>query len=419
MWLGMGGMYWAMAVVVAVMLFLVYRIIALYDSNMRKLNYLLGAFESGDLSFHFIENSPYIQDRMFNVLLNRVRDFVSKQHRLREDSEAFHGAVERLSHTGLMGVAPGGKIRCVNKAVQDMFGIYTLKHIVELDKIMPGMASRLEAMKEGGMLEMPVTSELRMFNVSVACHTVMDGQVPVRVYAFEEKENEMQEMRLQDSAQWQKMTRLIAHEVLNTITPIVSLSDTLLGMTEDRRVREGIEVMGNSARGLLGFVNGYRELSRVPVPQIAPFKFKHMLDYVLQPLMPDVESIGAKVDVAPEDEGRVLFADEQLMCQVFTNILKNALNALHDRFKKVYPGVPFIRIRIFVNASDNTEIHISNNGVPVPDADAEHLFEPFFTTRAEGTGVGLTLSRQIMRAHNGSICLDRSVPGLTTFILTL
>ena len=359
------------------------------------------------------------KDGEFLDLLNRVRDFVSEQQRLRKDCEAFHQAVESLSRTGLMGVAPGGEVRCVNSVVREMFGVNTVGNVADLDRIMPGMASRLEALEDGSSVELPVGSELRLFNVSVECRTVMDGQTPVRVYVFEEKADEAAEARSQENAQWQKMTRIISHEVLNTITPIVSLSDTLLGMTEDRNVREGIEVIGESARGLLGFVNGYRSLSRVPVPKIHPFKFKPMLDYVLQPLMPDIETIGGRVDISLDDDGMVLFADEQLMRQVFANILKNAVNALRDRFGDSHPGVPVIIIRAFVNASDNTEIHISNNGWPIPDADAEHIFDPFFTTRAEGTGVGLALSRQIMRAHSGTIRLDRSVPGLTTFVLTL
>ena len=143
-------------------------------------------------------------------------------------------------------------------------------------------------------------------------------------------------------------------------------------MTDDRNLREGIQVIGESARGLLGFVNGYRALSRVPVPQIHPFKFRPMLDYVLSPLLPGVEELGGRVDIALEDDDMVLFADEQLMRQVVANILKNALNALRDRFgEKAAPAaaplddVPLIRITAFVNASDNTEIHISNNGDPI------------------------------------------------------
>ena len=139
-----------------------------------------------------------------------------------------------------------------------------------------------------------------------------------------------------------------------------------------------------------------------------------MLDYVLSPLLPGVEELGGRVDIALDDEDMVLFADEQLMRQVVANILKNALNALRDRFKDgAAADVPVVRITAFVNASDNTEIHISNNGDPIPDADADHIFDPFFTTRAEA------LSRQIMRAHAGSIRLDRTDPTFTTFVLTL
>ena len=420
-WCLLSGWYWPAGGAGAVTAVLVYRVLSIYGSNVRKLNYLLSAFENGDLSFHFAENSTFLQDRVFNILLNRVRDFVSEQQRLRDQNEVFHRAVENLSRTGLLGVGPAGEVRCCNRALTSVLGLGVIRHISDLDRLMPGLTARIEALEEGGTLEVPIGSEMRIYNFEIGKYTVMDGNTPVRLYVFEEKAGSRTEAERSESAQWQKMTRIISHEVLNTITPIVSLSDTLHDMTEDRNLREGIQVIGESARGLLGFVNGYRALSRVPVPQIHPFKFRPMLDYVLSPLLPGVEELGGRVDIALEDEDMVLFADEQLMRQVVANILKNALNALRDRFKDgaAAADVPLIRITAFVNASDNTEIHISNNGDPIPDENADHIFDPFFTTRAEGTGVGLALSRQIMRAHAGSIRLDRTDPALTTFVLTL
>lgn len=446
-WCLLSGWYWPAGVAGAVTLLLVYRILSIYGSNVRKLNYLLSAFENGDLAFHFAENSTFLQDRVFNILLNRVRDFVSGQRRLRDDSEAFHRAVENLSRTGLLGVGPKGEVRCYNKALASVFGRQGLHSLSDLDTLMPGIVARIEAIEEGGVLEIPIGSEMRIYNFCIERRTVMDGQTPVRIFIFEEKAESRSEAEQSESVQWQKMTRIISHEVLNTITPIVSLSDTLLGMTDDRNVREGIQVIGESARGLLGFVNGYRALSRVPVPQIHPFRFRTMLDYVLSPLLPKLKELGGHVEIVLEDEDMVLFADEQLMRQVVANILKNALNAIRDRFGEggagsgsaasavhavsgsAAPGsaatgsiaadIPLIRITAFVNASDNTEIHISNNGDPIPPENADHIFDPFFTTRAEGTGVGLALSRQIMRAHAGSIRLDTTDPSLTTFVLTL
>ena len=425
-WCLLSEWYWPAGGAGAVTAVLVYRVLSIYGSNVRKLNYLLSAFENGDLSFHFAENSTFLQDRVFNILLNRVRDFVSEQQRLRDQNEVFHRAVENLSRTGLLGVGPAGEVRCCNRELTSVLGLGVIRHISDLDRLMPGLTARIEALEEGGTLEVPIGSEMRIYNFEIGRYTVMDGNTPVRLYVFEEKAGSRTEAERSESAQWQKMTRIISHEVLNTITPIVSLSDTLHDMTDDRNLREGIQVIGESARGLLGFVNGYRALSRVPVPQIHPFKFRPMLDYVLSPLLPGVEELGGRVDIALEDDDMVLFADEQLMRQVVANILKNALNALRDRFgEKAAPAaaplddVPLIRITAFVNASDNTEIHISNNGDPIPDENADHIFDPFFTTRAEGTGVGLALSRQIMRAHAGSIRLDRTDPALTTFVLTL
>ena len=283
-WLLLSGLYWGAGGAVLCVLFLVYRVISIYTGNLRKLNYLLGAFENGDLAFHFAENSTFLQDRVFNILLNKVRDFVSEQRSMRGANEAFHTAVESLSRTGILGVLPDGEVRCSNRAVRAMLGMPEIRHVSDVDKVLPGLSLRLKAVEDGGVLEIPVGSEQRVYNALIECRTVMDGQTPVRIYVFEEKTDDAAEARSQENAQWQKMTRIISHEVLNTITPIVSLSDTLLGMTGERSVREGIEVIGESARGLLGFVNGYRALSRVPVPQIHPFRFRAMLDYVLQPL---------------------------------------------------------------------------------------------------------------------------------------
>ena len=269
-WLLLSGLYWGAGAAVLCVLFLVYRVISIYTGNLRKLNYLLGAFENGDLAFHFAENSTFLQDRVFNILLNKVRDFVSEQRSMRGANEAFHTAVESLSRTGILGVLPAGEVRCSNRAVRAMLGMPEIRHVSDVDKVLPGLSLRLKAVEDGGVLEIPVGSEQRVYNALIECRTVMDGQTPVRIYVFEEKTDDAAEARSQENAQWQKMTRIISHEVLNTITPIVSLSDTLLGMTGERSVREGIEVIGESARGLLGFVNGYRALSRVPVPQIHP-----------------------------------------------------------------------------------------------------------------------------------------------------
>ena len=424
-WLMLDGMWGLSVAALLAVAFLVYRIVSIYTGNLRKLNYLLGAFENGDLAFHFVENSSFLQDRVFNILLNKVREFVAGQHRLRNENEAFHNAVENLVRTGILGVRPNGEVRCWNKALATVTGSHVVRHISDLDRVLPGLADRLESLGDEGRIELPIASEMRVHYFEVSCVRVMDGTEPVRIYIFEERVDSRSEAECQESVQWQKMTRIISHEVLNTITPIVSLSDTLMDMTDDKRVREGIDVIGQSARGLLGFVNGYRALSRVPVPKIHPFRFKTMLDYVMSPLLPDLEGMGGRMEVSLEEEDMVLFADEQLMRQVFSNILKNAMNALRDRFQSsLDPAdsqaeVPLICVRAFVNASDNTEIHVSNNGVPIPDENAGHIFDPFFTTRAEGTGVGLALSRQIMRAHSGTIRLDRSDPSLTTFVLTL
>ena len=136
-----------------------------------------------------------------------MRDFVSEQQRLRDQNEVFHRAVENLSRTGLLGVGPAGEVRCCNRALTSVLGLGVIRHISDLDRLMPGLTARIEAIEEGGTLEVPIGSEMRIYNFEIGKYTVMDGNTPVRLYVFEEKAESRTEAERSESAQWQKMTR--------------------------------------------------------------------------------------------------------------------------------------------------------------------------------------------------------------------
>ena len=121
------------------------------QGDIHLYSYLLGAFENGDLAFHFAENSTFLQDRVFNILLNKVRDFVSEQRSMRGANEAFHTAVESLSRTGILGVLPDGEVRCSNRAVRAMLGMPEIRHVSDVDKVLPGLSLRLKAVEDGGV----------------------------------------------------------------------------------------------------------------------------------------------------------------------------------------------------------------------------------------------------------------------------
>ena len=207
---------------------------------------------------------------------------------------------------------------------------------------------------------------------------------------------------------------------MNAVTPIASVSDTLrerFGPT-DSELRAGLETISETGKGLMSFVESYRRLTRIPAPQPMLFYVRRFLDRTLRLALPDVVGttdgsphIAVDIDIRPDD--LILYADENLISQVMLNLLRNAVQAIGaDR------SDGRIRIVAACRADDSVEIEVSDNGAPIPPDVAEHIFTPFFTTKSGGSGIGLSVARQIMRLSGGAISLKRpSSDGLTTFLL--
>ena len=216
---------------------------------------------------------------------------------------------------------------------------------------------------------------------------------------------------------WQKLIRVLTHEIMNAVTPITSLSDTLLGLTEAQvskeEIRNGLQTISSTGKGLLSFVESYRKFTRIPTPEPSLFYVKSFIERMVELARhqhPDVR-VTFHTDIAPSD--LILYADENLVSQVVINLLKNAMQAIESDKDTDKEG--HINIRAYCNEAEAILIEISNNGPAIPNDIAEHIFIPFFTTKEGGSGIGLSISRQIMRLSGGNLSL---LPGKeTTFIL--
>ncbi len=212
---------------------------------------------------------------------------------------------------------------------------------------------------------------------------------------------------------WTKLIRVLTHEIMNTVSPIASLSDALSKRADlpadeqDMDIKAGLETISASSRDLINFVETYRELSGVARPK----KRAAMLDDVIAKVMHLTEQqcveCGAACSYNPSSADILLYLDEGQISQIFINLIKNALQA----------GATEIIITAGIDRNDETHVRFANNGAMISKDSQEHIFVPFFTTKPEGTGIGLSLSRQIMNLHNGTITLLRSTPDQTVFEL--
>ena len=200
----------------------------------------------------------------------------------------------------------------------------------------------------------------------------------------------------------------MTHEIMNTITPIASLSDTLLtfdGVDED--IKNGLSTISESSKGLIKFVDSYRNLTRVAPPVKKAFYFKELAERVISLTREQAAMSGAICTYKEKSEDIILYADEGQITQILINLVKNAVQA----------DARNIVITAQLTPSEQTVISVTNDGLPISRESQDEIFVPFFTTKQEGTGIGLSLSRQIMRLHNGSLTLTRSDESGTVFTL--
>lgn len=228
-----------------------------------------------------------------------------------------------------------------------------------------------------------------------------------RIRTIFEKQRQAHE---QDS--WTKLIRVLTHEIMNTVSPIASLSDALSkSMDEDGHseldVKAGLDTISDSSKNLIKFVETYRQLSGVARLVRKAIDLKELMAGVIALNSEFAANCGAICKYRPEEDDLMIYADEGQISQILINLIKNALQA----------GAKHIDISARMGKDDEVIIDVANDGTPIPVSAQEQIFVPFFTTKKEGSGIGLSISRQIMRNHDGTISLLRSDVSQTVFEL--
>lgn len=352
-----------------------------YRKTVRKVTFLFNALDNGDYAFNFPENGKTEDDKLLNASLNRVKDILRHARDEQKEHEKYFELIIDSVDTGILVLdEERGIVMRSNNAACRLLGRQAITHISQVkDKL--GSLSVREA------------------------YTTLKGR-RMKILAISDIKGELANQEI-DS--WVKLIRVLTHEIMNTITPIISLSDVMLKQDSGSR-REELEVINRTGKELVRFVENYRKFTHVPapVPQLFYVKpFAERMARLAAPLMS--EECAVDVSVMPDD--LLVYADEGLISRVVSNLLKNAAEATS---KGGHVG-----IRAYTGDNDAVVIDVTDDGGLIPDDVAAHIFIPFFTTKKEGSGIGLSISRQIMRVSNGSIQLvqDRE-KGLTTFRLT-
>ena len=209
-----------------------------------------------------------------------------------------------------------------------------------------------------------------------------------------------------EEATQSKLFRVMTHEIMNTVAPIASLSEALIN-EEGMDVQAGLETISTSSKDLMRFVESYRSLTQALPPVRKAVMVDELVERVLRLNKARASEQGATLTYQARTSDLLIYADEGQIMQVLNNLIKNAVQA----------GATSIRITSDLNKDDQTVIRVANNGKAIPLRQIEEIFVPFYTTKPNGTGIGLSLSKQIMVRHNGTLLLEQSDQNLTVFVM--
>lgn len=380
-----------------------------YRRNIKKVTFLFDAIDNGDFSFNFPTEKGFKEDKILHKSLNRIKLFLQYTREEQMDREKYYEQILNAVDTGILVVDDHDNILQHNQAALRLLDTDVLTHMNQ------------------------VKGKLKDEHLAKHETQAMLKDKHVRIIALSDVSHELSN---QEVDSWIKLIRVLTHEIMNTITPVTSLSETLLTrVTEDKDLKQGLETIHKTGTELLAFVNNYRRFTHVPQPQPALFYVEPFLERMALLCNHEVE-----ISVSPKD--LLVYADESLLSHVVTNLLKNAVEAFNGQEKlsaernkqdgnvqgrnkqecrsadlqSAASKKAFIRLQAYANAQESIIIDVSNNAGLIPEDVASHIFIPFFTTKPEGSGIGLSLSRQIMRVSGGSLSLHQDkAQGITTF----
>lgn len=390
----------------------VVKIIRFHFQNIRKLTYLFDSIENGDYAFKFTEYDGSFSDNMLNMSLNRIKDILVHARMETIQREKYYEDILDRVGTGVLVINAKGNVYQINRSALRMFGLPVVTHVNQLSVIDRTVSRTILALKSGEKQQLSFSTERGVSNLSVDASEMIVRDTPLRIIAMNDVHEELDE---KENESWIRLIRILTHEIMNSVAPITSISDSLLSEKELIPVsaREGIEVIRTTSRGLVRFVESYRQLTRIPAPNCRPFYLRPFLERMRTLALQGQEKsvpVSIEIDVEPTD--LLLYADEDQIGQVVLNLLKNALQALSGE------GQGEIRIEAREAERGAIVVDVSDNGKGMPAEVAENVFVPFFTTKQDGSGIGLSLSRQIMRLHGGSLILKSTRPEGTVFRLT-
>jgi nitrogen fixation/metabolism regulation signal transduction histidine kinase len=415
------NMLFAAVLTLVIIIFQLVEIFRFVSQTNRKLTRFLESVKYSDFISGFTSDNKLGKSfKDLNIAFNEVLEAFRKARSEKEEHWQYLNSVVQQVRTGILSYDVDGYIQLMNMNAKKFVGINSLRNIRELISVNPKLyhainsveAGKSQLYKGGNELYLTIQStELRIRGIDVKLVTLQNIQP---------------ELQKQELEAWQNLTRVLRHEIMNSITPISSLTSTLREILDhemERKnshyelkeegaddLREGLSTIENRSKGLIKFIDAYREYTSLPKPKMSVVRLKDLIEKVAQLMKTELKKTNVNFNCECSSEYLTIQADVEMIEQVLINLLKNAIEALADN--------PDPQLRLIGRYDESAvKIEVIDNGPGIIKEALEHIFVPFYTTKRTGSGIGLSLSRQIMQMHNGSITVESEPHVRTVFTL--
>lgn len=402
-----------------IVIILMYRLIKFIGKTNKKIIYFFDSVQNNDHTLYYPEKTKDYAFRQLNKGLNRINKLIQEVKLKNQEQEQYLAAILEHIDTGIVIMNKNGAITQANTKAKELLNYKTLTNIVQLKKVDTKLYDTFLELKENSKKLVKINNYDNSSQLSLRA-TIFSGiKKQLILVSVNDIRSELDEKEIES---WIKIIRVMTHEIMNSIAPITSLSETLMGyysnrdeITEDKidNTIKGLKIIKDRGVGLIDFVDSYRKLTKIPPPTLKDVNVAGLINRVM--LLMELENGFERIEFKSKiyTDNLSIYVDENQITQVLINLIKNAIQALNDTNN---PKISIIAQRLINN---KTEISVIDNGYGVSQDLMEHIFVPFFTTKDNGGGIGLSLSKQIMRNHKGSIEVYSQPKEFTKFSLLL
>ncbi len=415
------NMIFAAGLTVLIILFQLIELYRFTSQTNRKLTRFLESVKYSDFISGFAnDNKLGTSFRELNTAFNEVMEAFRKARSEKEESWQYLNTIVQQVRTGIISFDGEGEVQLMNANAKKYIGNTNLKNINELADQNPKLYESLKQAEPGKSALYKVGNE---FLLTIQATELRIRGNTVKVVTLQNIQTELQKQELEA---WQNLTRVLRHEIMNSITPISSLTSTLREILDQDMVkkeinyelksegaedlREGLATIENRSKGLIQFIDAYREYTSLPQPKLKTVKLKDLLEHAANLMRTEIKKTTIDFKVICDSDFLTLEVDEEMIGQVLINLIKNAMEALYQTEN------PKIELIGKYNGQSIT-IEVTDNGPGIIPEAINRIFVPFFTTKKTGSGIGLALSRQIMQMHNGSLSVVSELDVKTVFTL--